>query len=48
METAEGEILVNEVNQTPEFHGARHATDVDIAGKIVDYVLNIAEQHCIK
>ena len=44
METAEGEILVNEVNQTPEFHGARHATDVDIAGKIVDYVLKIAEK----
>lgn len=48
METADGEILVNEVNQTPEFHGARHATDVDIAGKIVDYVLKIAEQHSIK
>ncbi len=48
METAGGKILVNEVNQTPEFHGARHATDVDIAGKIVDYVLHIAEQHCIK
>ncbi len=48
METAGGEILVNEVNQTPEFHGARHATDVDIAGKIVDYVLKVAEQQSNK
>jgi [lysine-biosynthesis-protein LysW]--L-2-aminoadipate ligase len=43
METAEGNILVNEVNQTPEFHGARHATDVNIADKIVEYVLRVAE-----
>jgi [lysine-biosynthesis-protein LysW]--L-2-aminoadipate ligase len=45
MENAEGKILVNEVNQTPEFHGARHATNVDIAGKIVDYVLKVAEEN---
>ncbi|MDF1513122.1 MAG: lysine biosynthesis protein LysX [Anaerolineae bacterium] len=45
METAEGAILVNEVNQTPEFHGARHATNVDIAGKIVDYVMQLAEEN---
>jgi [lysine-biosynthesis-protein LysW]--L-2-aminoadipate ligase len=44
METAEDEILVNEVNQTPEFHGARQATDVDIADKIVEYVLKVAEK----
>jgi [lysine-biosynthesis-protein LysW]--L-2-aminoadipate ligase len=44
METAGGDILVNEVNQTPEFHGARLATNVDIAGKIVDYVLKVAEE----
>lgn len=43
LETGQGELLVNEVNQTPEFHGARMATDVDIAGKIVDYVVKIAE-----
>ena len=36
-------MLVNEVNHTPEFHGARLATDVDIAGRIVDYVLRVAE-----
>jgi len=43
LETAEGTLLVNEVNHTPEFHGARLATDVDIAGRIVDYVLRVAE-----
>ena len=45
LETAEGKILVNEVNQTPEFHGARHATEVDIADKIVEYVLKVAEEN---
>jgi [lysine-biosynthesis-protein LysW]--L-2-aminoadipate ligase len=43
LETSDGKLLVNEVNHTPEFHGARHATDVDIAGCIVDYVLQVAE-----
>ncbi|MBE9507738.1 MAG: lysine biosynthesis protein LysX [Chloroflexi bacterium] len=42
LETADGRLLVNEVNHTPEFHGAMQATDADIAGKIVDYVLKIA------
>jgi len=43
LETAKGRLLVNEVNHTPEFHGAAQATDADIAGKIVDYVLSVAE-----
>lgn len=43
LETRDGKLLVNEVNHTPEFHGARQATDADIAGKIVDYVLAVAE-----
>jgi [lysine-biosynthesis-protein LysW]--L-2-aminoadipate ligase len=42
-ETADGQLLVNEVNHTPEFHGAMQATDADIAGKMVDYVLKIAK-----
>jgi [lysine-biosynthesis-protein LysW]--L-2-aminoadipate ligase len=42
LETAEGRLLVNEVNHTPEFHGAAQATDADIAGKMVDYVLHVA------
>jgi len=42
LETAQGRLLVNEVNHTPEFHGAMQATEADIAGKIVDYVLKVA------
>jgi [lysine-biosynthesis-protein LysW]--L-2-aminoadipate ligase len=44
MEDADGRLLVNEVNNTPEFHGAMESTDVDIAGKMVDYVLRVSEQ----
>jgi len=43
LETTDGQLLVNEVNHTPEFHGAMQATDADITGKIVDYVLSVAE-----
>ncbi len=43
-ETAEGQMLINEVNHTPEFHGAMEAVDVDIAGRIVDYVLRVARE----
>ena len=39
LETRDGRLLVNEVNHTPEFHGAARATGTDIAGRIVDYVL---------
>jgi [lysine-biosynthesis-protein LysW]--L-2-aminoadipate ligase len=42
LETAAGQLLVNEVNHTPEFHGAAQATDTDIAGRIVDHVLRVA------
>jgi [lysine-biosynthesis-protein LysW]--L-2-aminoadipate ligase len=44
LETADNGLLVNEVNHTPEFHGAMQATEVDIAGKIVDYMLQIARE----
>jgi [lysine-biosynthesis-protein LysW]--L-2-aminoadipate ligase len=47
LENGDGALLVNEVNHTPEFHGAREATDVDIAGRIVDYVLQVAEAGAI-
>lgn len=43
-ETTDGQMLVNEVNHTPEFHGAIQATDADIAGKMIDYVLNTAQE----
>ena len=41
LETADGHLLVSEVNHTPEFHGAMQAVDVDIAGKMADYVLQL-------
>ncbi|HID90059.1 MAG TPA: 30S ribosomal protein S6--L-glutamate ligase, partial [Anaerolineae bacterium] len=41
LEMADGRLLVNEVNHTPEFHGAMQATEMDIAGKIVDHLLHI-------
>ncbi len=44
LETQDGELLVNEVNHTPEFHGASTVVDVDIAGRIVDYVIKVAEE----
>lgn len=43
-ETMDGQLLVNEVNHTPEFHGAIQATDADVAGKMIDYVLNTAQE----
>ncbi len=44
LEAADGRLLVNEVNHTPEFHGAMQAANVDIAGKIVDHVLTMASE----
>ena len=44
LETADGRMLVNEVNHTPEFHGAIQATEADVAGKMVDYVLKVAKE----
>lgn len=43
-ETLDGRILVNEVNHAPEFHGASEVVDVDIAGKMVDYVLQVGSR----
>ena len=44
LETADGQLLVNEVNHTPEFHGAMQATKTDIAGKMVEYILQTAQE----
>ena len=44
LETADGQLLVNEVNHTPEFHGAAQATDADVAGRIVEHVLKITKE----
>ena len=42
LEDVNGRPLVNEVNHTPEFHGALEATDVDVADRMVEYVLAVA------
>jgi len=44
LETADGTLLVNEINHTPEFHGALQVVDADIAGRMVDYVLQVARE----
>jgi len=44
LETTDGGLMVNEVNHTPEFHGAMQATEADIAGKMIDYVLSVAKE----
>ena len=44
LESADGDLLVNEVNHTPEFHGAVRTVDIDIAGTIADYVIEMAKE----
>jgi [lysine-biosynthesis-protein LysW]--L-2-aminoadipate ligase len=44
LENADGALLVNEVNHTPEFHGAAEATGLDIAGSMVDYLIHVARE----
>ena len=44
LEDADGSLLVNEVNHTPEFHGAIQATDVDVAGRMVDFAISTARE----
>ncbi|WP_106429408.1 lysine biosynthesis protein LysX [Streptomyces sp. SPB074] len=39
IERRDGEVLVTEVNHTMEFHGLMAATGLDVAGLVVDHVL---------
>ena len=43
LEHPEKGLLVNEINHTLEFHTAQPTSGVDIAGEIVDYVIEIAK-----
>ncbi len=43
LETADGNLLVNEVNYTMEFRNSIDTTGVDIPARVVDYVLNVAQ-----
>ena len=42
-EAPDGRLLVSEVNHTPEFRNSIEPTGVDIAGKIIDHVVEVAE-----
>jgi len=42
LEAPDGRLLVSEVNHTPEFRNSIAPTGVDIAGRIADYVLEVA------
>ncbi|TEU19394.1 MAG: lysine biosynthesis protein LysX [Anaerolineales bacterium] len=41
-EVPDGHLLVSEVNHTPEFRNSIAPTGVDIPGRIIDYVLEVA------
>lgn len=43
LETEQGELLVNEVNHTMEFRNSSEPTGVDIAGRVVDYLLQASQ-----
>jgi [lysine-biosynthesis-protein LysW]--L-2-aminoadipate ligase len=42
LETSAGQLLVSEVNHTPEFRNSIEPTGVDIPGKMTDYVVEVA------
>jgi len=44
LEGSDGRLVVNEVNHTPEFHGAMEVTHIDIADTLVEHVLKIAAE----
>jgi [lysine-biosynthesis-protein LysW]--L-2-aminoadipate ligase len=45
LETPDGRLLVNEVNHTMEFRNSIETTGIDIPGRIVDYVVQVAVRH---
>jgi len=44
LETADGRLLVNEINHTPEFHSSVQMPDVNVAGQMADYVIAKIEE----
>lgn len=44
LEAPDGRLLVNEVNYTMEFRNSIATTGVDIPGKVIDYVLQVASE----
>ena len=43
LETADRGFLINEVNHTMEFHSSVPATGIDIADKVIDYVVEVGK-----
>jgi [lysine-biosynthesis-protein LysW]--L-2-aminoadipate ligase len=48
LETPDGNLLVSEVNHTPEFRNSIETTGVDIPGKMIDYVVEVATMNTLK
>lgn len=44
LEGPDGQLLVSEVNHTPEFHGAMQATAADIPGTIAEFMIRVVEE----
>ena len=42
LESLDGRLLVSEVNHTPEFRNSIETTRVDVAGRMVDYTVEVA------
>jgi [lysine-biosynthesis-protein LysW]--L-2-aminoadipate ligase len=42
LEDPDGRLLVSEVNHTPEFRNSIHTTGVDIPGRIIDHIVEVA------
>lgn len=47
LESSDGRLLVSEVNHTMEFRNSIATTGVDIPGRMIDYVLGIAEKQSV-
>jgi [lysine-biosynthesis-protein LysW]--L-2-aminoadipate ligase len=48
LETPDGRLLVSEVNHTPEFRNSIETTGVDIPGRMIDYVVEVATMNTLK
>ena len=43
VEHPERGLIVNEINHTMEFHTMQPVSGIDIAGEIVEYVVNVSQ-----
>ncbi|RPJ18867.1 MAG: RimK family alpha-L-glutamate ligase, partial [Chloroflexi bacterium] len=47
VEHPERGLIVNEINHTMEFHAMQPLSGIDIAGEIVEYVVNVASKEYV-